>query len=189
MGDVVLIGDSIRMGYQGKVWTELSGRTEIWSPQQNGGDSRRVAENLDAWAMARKPDVVHVNCGLHDLKKEFVTGTPQVPLDEYRENVSQILQGLRDGISGTVIWAMTTPVNEVWHHERKGFDRFEADVKAYNDVAGEICGQLGIAVNDLYEVVMAAGRDALLGSDGVHFEAAGYTLLGKAVADAIRRYV
>lgn len=186
MADVVLIGDSIRMGYEAVVRRELAG-VDVWSSEENGGDSRRVREKLPAWAMAHRPKVVHVNCGLHDLKKDFETGTSQVGLDEYRDNVTAILTQLKQEINGTVIWAMTTPVNEQWHHERKGFDRFEADVRAYNAVAGEICAKLGVVINDLYSVVMAAGRDALLNPDGVHFGEAGCEVLGKAVAAEIRK--
>ena len=70
MPDVVLIGDSIRMGYEAFVRAELPD-LEIWSPQQNGGDSRRIRENLDAWSKVHRPRIIHINCGLHDLKKDF----------------------------------------------------------------------------------------------------------------------
>lgn len=183
MADVVLIGDSIRMGYEAVVRRELVG-VDVWTPEQNGGDSRRVRENVDAWSSVHHPKVVHVNCGLHDLKKDFETGTPQVPLAEYRENVTAIVKALTQ-LDTTVIWALTTPVNETWHHETKGFDRLEADVIAYNEVAKEICLTSGVLINDLYAVVMKAGRDSLLKPDGVHFGEAGCDLLGKAVADSV----
>lgn len=183
---VVLIGDSIRMGYQDVVREQLGDAAEVLSAEQNGGDSRRVLSMLDAWVISQSPDVVHVNCGLHDLKKPFDSDEAQVPLPEYVENVTTILQRLKSEVDGTVIWAHTTPVNQAWHHERKDFDRFEADVTAYNTEAAAICERLGIEVNDLYAVVTAAGRDDLLGPDGVHFGAEGYRLLGEAVAKAIR---
>ena len=71
MKRVVLIGDSIRMGYQATACRELEGLAEVWKPEQNGGTTQKVLENLDEWAIAQKPDIVHVNCGLHDLRKEF----------------------------------------------------------------------------------------------------------------------
>jgi lysophospholipase L1-like esterase len=183
---VVLIGDSIRMGYEKTVREELEGVAEVATAEQNGGDSRRVLAMVDDWALSQSPDVVHVNCGLHDLKKPFDSDEAQVPLAEYTQNVTKILEALKEGVKGTVIWAFTTPVNQAWHHERKGFDRFEADAVAYNEQAKAICERLGVATNDLYDVVMKAGRDALLGPDGVHFGEEGYKVLGKAVASAIR---
>jgi lysophospholipase L1-like esterase len=85
-----------------------------------------------------------------------------------------------------VIWATTTPVNEQWHHETKGFDRFEADVDAYNRAATQIAAKLDMRLNNLYEAVMTSGRDRLLTKDGVHFTAEGSELLGGAVAEAVR---
>ena len=46
---IVLIGDSIRMGYQDHVASELAGRAEVWVPEENGGDSRNVLAHLDQW--------------------------------------------------------------------------------------------------------------------------------------------
>ena len=71
MKKLVLVGDSIRMGYQAYVRRELSGLSDVWAPEQNGGNSANVQKNLDAWIISRAADVVHINCGLHDLKRDF----------------------------------------------------------------------------------------------------------------------
>ena len=189
MNRVVLIGDSIRMGYQATVEKELKGQAEVWEPEANGGNSRKVRENLDAWALSSPSKVIHINCGLHDLKVEFGDEESAVPLAEYKQNVEEILSRLVSKTEAKVIWAATTPVNEAWHHERKGFDRFEAYVTNYNEAAAGICEKMGIPVNDLYSVVMDACRDGLLTPDGVHFLEEGYNLLGKAVARAVRPHL
>ena len=106
---VVLIGDSIRMGYQDHVVSQLAGRAEVWAPEPNGGDSRNVLAHLDQWALARQPNLVHVNCGLHDLKRAFGAES-EVSLAEYERNVRQILQRLQRELNGAVVWATTTPV-------------------------------------------------------------------------------
>jgi len=183
---VVLIGDSIRMGYQRFVQEKLSGEAEVWAPTQNGGTSSNVLANLQEWVISRKPDVVHLNCGLHDIKRDFDSDKNNVPIQEYRENVEKILQNISEKTKAEVIWAMTTPVNEQWHHERKGFDRFEADVEAYNREANQIAQKLGVKINNLYDVVMNVGRDKLLTQDGVHFTEEGSVLLGRAVAEVVR---
>ncbi|MFQ6044503.1 MAG: SGNH/GDSL hydrolase family protein, partial [Candidatus Poribacteria bacterium] len=109
-----------------------------------------------------------------------------VPLQEYRENVEQILRTIKQKTRAEVIWATTTPVNEQWHHETKGFDRFEADVDAYNREATQIAPKLCVRINNLYEVVMKSGRDRLLTKDGVHFTEEGSVSLSRAVAEAVR---
>ena len=57
---------------------------------------------------------------------------------------------------------------------------------AYNQTALEVATRMGVPVNDLYAVIMKAGRDECLSEDGGHLTPAGYELLGKAVAAFIR---
>lgn len=187
MKRVVLIGDSIRMGYQEAVRRELAGLAEVIWTEDNGGDSRKVLANIEAWGIGPGADVIHINAGLHDLKVNRQTHAYQVPVDEYARNIEQILKTLAGRTNATVIWAMTTPVNECWHRERKPFDRFQADVAAYNQKAAEVCAKLGVTVDDIYAVMAQAGPDRYLELDGVHFNEAGYELLGKEVAGVIRR--
>ena len=186
---VILIGDSIRMGYQAAVAGELEGIAEIWGPEQNGGNSENVLNHLDEWALEREAAVIHVNCGLHDLRKDFGAERHAIEPGDYEKNVRQVLERLKAEFRGQMIWAATTPVNEQWHHANKGFDRFEADVDEYNRIASGIAGELGIPIDDLFSVVVDAGRDRLLRDDGVHFGEEGSALLGKAVADCIREYL
>ncbi len=181
---VILIGDSIRMGYQDHVASQLAGRAEVWAPEQNGGDSRKVLAHLDPWVLVRQPNLVHVNCGLHDLKRAFGAAS-EVPLAEYERNVRQILQRLQRVLNGAVVWATTTPVDEAGHHQNKGFDRLEADVEAYNAAACAVAEDLGVPIDDLFAVVQRAGKAQLLTQDGVHFTAAGSQLLARAVAECI----
>jgi lysophospholipase L1-like esterase len=184
---MTLIGDSIRIYYQDVVRRELEGLATVQWPEDNAGTSRNVLQHLEEWVVSRQPDAVHINCGLHDLKREFGACENAVPLPEYRQNVEQILRTVVERTGARVIWATTTPVNEVRHHQTKEFDRFEADVALYNAAAIEACRNLGVPVDDLYRVVMDAGRDRMLGPDGVHFTAEGCRLLGVAVANCLRR--
>lgn len=118
--------------------------------------------------------------------KEFGAEESAVPLKEYGENVRRILTTLKSETGAAVLWAMTTPVNENRHHENKPFDRLEADVDAYNEVATRTATELDVPVSDLFDLIQQAGRDQLLLADGVHFTPEGSELLGKAVAKFIR---
>ena len=186
MRRVVLIGDSIRIGYQAAVERELTGLAEVWGPSENGGTSENVLAHLDEWVIARRPDVVHLNCGLHDLKIERGQDERAVPLPRYRANLETIFRRIRNETDAVIIWATTTPVNERWHREKKDFDRLESDVAAYNQAAAEVANRMDTPIDDLYAVVMEHGRDTVLSPDGVHYSEAGYDLLGRAVAEAIR---
>jgi hypothetical protein len=65
---VALIGDSIRIGYQPYVKQSFNGVAHIWTPVINGGNSRNILNNIQAWMDDAKADIVHINCGLHDIK-------------------------------------------------------------------------------------------------------------------------
>lgn len=65
---VALIGDSIRMGYAPLVAERLRGKARVYSPALNGGDTANVLSKLDEGIFQHQPDVVHLNCGLHDLR-------------------------------------------------------------------------------------------------------------------------
>lgn len=188
MRRIVLVGDSIRMGYEPVVRELLAGRAEVWGPAENCGPSARVLANLQAWALSRRPDVVHLNCGLHDIKRPpnpgpgTGRGAPATPLARYAENVRQMLSALQ-GLSRTrVIWASTTPVHEGRHRSNPEFWRREADVVEYNRAAAAAAGSLGVEVHDLFALVMASGRDRLLKPDGVHYTPEGCRLLAERVA-------
>lgn len=194
MPQLTLIGDSIRMGYQPVVADRLEGKIDVWGPEANGGNTANLLQCLHAWAIARKPaaDTVHINAGLHDLKTVMPDLRDQViPPDHYRRNVRLLLQLLRDHTDAKLIWATTTPVIDERFRTRwnegldVGFLRYNEDVIAYNAVATEICGELNVAVHDLYTVVEQAGPHELMTEDGVHFTEAGYAVLAAAVANAV----
>ena len=42
MQQLILIGDSIRMGYQADVIRELTELADVWAPTQNGGNSANI---------------------------------------------------------------------------------------------------------------------------------------------------
>jgi lysophospholipase L1-like esterase/dienelactone hydrolase len=187
---VVLLGDSIRLGYAPRVIERLKGKAQVISPARNGGDSARILENLDEWVLKHKPDVVHLNCGLHDLKKSRADGTHQVELDQYRENLRQIVARIRKDTDATLVFASTTPIIDA-RHARRGaqFSRSEADVSRYNDAALSVMADLGVPVDDLHWVVEQGGSETMLGPDGTHYTPAGYDRLAEAVSDCILRHL
>ncbi|MEJ7637768.1 MAG: GDSL-type esterase/lipase family protein [Singulisphaera sp.] len=184
---VVLIGDSIRMGYAPVVAEKLKGVAEVVGAKENGGDSRNVLKNLDAWAVAPKPAVIHFNAGLHDLKADTKTGTHQVELDAYRANLERIVKRLEAETSARLIFATTTPVIDERHRAAKPFSREEADVEAYNRAAMAIMKKSAqVVVDDLHALAKGLGPGSMT-ADGVHFTKEGSEALGEQVASAIKK--
>jgi lysophospholipase L1-like esterase len=179
----ILIGDSIRQGYQPLVAEQLAGAVEVWGPAENGGTSANVLAHLEEWVLRREADLVHLNCGLHDLAVEK-NGSHRVEPEDYRANLRRIFDRLKNETGTRLVWAATTPVLDARHHTTKPFDRFEADVQTYNAIALELAA--GLEVNDLHAVIVRGGVAECLGTDGVHMTAMGYALLAGAVAAKIR---
>jgi lysophospholipase L1-like esterase len=181
---VVLVGDSIRMGYAPFVAKRLDGKAIVISPAPNGEDSGNVLRNLEAWVLKEKPDVVHFNAGLHDLKLK--NESYQVPMVEYEKNLKTILERIHKETKAEVIFATTTPIVDSLHAQRKaGFDRLEADVRKYNIAAVSIMKQAGVPINDLHALVEGGGTGTLMSTDGTHYTQEGYEMLAVAVTNSI----
>jgi lysophospholipase L1-like esterase len=180
---VVLIGDSIRLGYAPFVADRLKDVAQVVSVAVNGGDSGNVLKHLDEWAILPKPAVIHLNAGLHDIKTDPKTGARQVDLEVYKANLGKILKMLEQETSARLIFATTTPVLDERHNASKPFLRREADVKTYNREALAIVkSSHAAAINDLHALATRIGPERVLVADGVHFTKAGYEALADQVA-------
>jgi isoamyl acetate esterase len=184
MKNIVLIGDSIRMGYEPTVQHELQGYASVWGSTENGGTSQNVLDHLDEWVMSRQPDIVHVNAGIHDITADIDTKVYRVALDDYRRNVEEILRTIQEKTQSRLIWATTTPVIG----PRTGMQniRRNEDVQAYNEAAVGIAQDLGVEIDDLYALTLRSNPNEIVVPDGVHFTAEGSVLLGKVVAGFLR---
>lgn len=188
---VVLVGDSIRQGYESVVRAELAGVAHVWSPAENGQHSVNLLLNAWTWIVCQQPALVHLNAGMWDTRR-VVRDVPGavVPLDHYRDNVRRLITLTMEHTPARVIWATITPADDAQanagHRLRNLAGRDAADIERYNAAAVEIARELGAAVNDLHGLVMRCGPKQLRMDDGVHFTAEGYAVLGRQVATAIR---
>jgi len=185
MKKIILLGDSIRMVYQPVVIEKLRGEFEVWEPEGNGGTSENVLAHLDEWAIRQTSDIIHLNCGLHDLALKE-DSAPRVPIEAYEGNVRTILSRLKQETSSRIIWATTTPVIDEWHRQVKSFERREEDVLRYNAVATRVAEECRVEIDDLHAVIVSAGPEKCLMPDGVHMNEFGNELLAQAVSDFIR---
>ncbi|MBI3470258.1 MAG: SGNH/GDSL hydrolase family protein [Candidatus Solibacter usitatus] len=101
---VLIIGDSISIGYAPFVREQLAGKAQVERIEGNGADSANILARLDTW-LARGPyDAIAFNCGLHDLK---YTSAHQVPPEQYEANLARIVERLR-ATGAKLIWVTTT---------------------------------------------------------------------------------
>ena len=66
---VVLIGDSIRMGYQPGVIDRLKGWADVWGPEQNCRHSIWALDHFQEWVVSHKPDILSLLLSKFSLLK------------------------------------------------------------------------------------------------------------------------
>jgi lysophospholipase L1-like esterase len=190
---VVLLGDSIRLGYAPIVEKILAGKAVVISPKANGGDSNNLLKHLDEWVIGEQPAIVHFNCGIHDTKKSKTTGQFQVPPDRYEANLRKIIERIRKDTKATILFATTTPLLDdraAKTRTKAEYELLNASVEEYNKIAGKVMREMDLAVNDLYGLLRDPGtRSKLISADGVHFTTEGRETLGKAVATFITKHL
>lgn len=194
--ELVLLGDSIRLGYQSIVEYALQDHLSVWGPEENGRTSAHLLYNAVPWLKHRNPQIAHLNAGLHDLRTLYFDAPPGqtvIPIDQYEENVRRILRFVQEQTEAQPIWATITPVRDELvrkqHHASQDFTRYNEDVIRYNNAARRVAQDLAVPVNDLYQVAWDAGLDKIQQNDGVHFTDEGNKLLAQGVAKAIKPYL
>lgn len=193
---VLLLGDSISIGYTPFVGEVLGAQAHVVRPTLESGRPENCAgttngvKHIARWLAIDGGDwdVIHVNFGLHDLKRvRGDTGKNsndpddprQAAPDVYETQLTRILDAA--GATGArVVFATTTPVpaGELRPH------RDPADVPAYNLTARRVAREADIPINDLYTFVLDRTEPMLRPGD-VHFSPDGSRLLGERVAAAV----
>ncbi len=182
---VLLVGDSISLGYTLPVRELLKDQANVHRALGNSGDTARGLQQLDIWMGTGKWDVIHFNFGLHDLKWLDAAGKyvppeqgKQVnPLPAYEENLRKLVARLK-ATGAKLIWCSTTPVPD------GSAGRVKDAELDYNRVAEKVMKENGVAVDDLH--ALAAAHQAWQLPKNVHFTSEGYRGLAAQVAATIR---
>ena len=190
---VLLIGDSISIGYTVAVREELKGVANVHRPLTNCGPTTRGVAAIDDWLKTggegKNWDVIHFNWGLHDLKymgpngqnladPEAADSAPQVSPADYEKNLRTLVDRLKK-TGATLIWRNTTPVPP----GAKG--RVVGDSVKYNDIAARVMKDNQITTDDLYSFAKERMAEIMLPAN-VHFKPEGSKLLGAEVAKTIK---
>ncbi len=172
---VLLIGDSISMGYTLAVRDELKGVANVHRPPTNCGPTTNGLKNIDKWLGEKKWDVIHFNWGLHDLKYQDDKGAlvsptadgahQQVSPAEYEKNLRELVARLKK-TDAKLIWCSTTPVPE------GAAGRVADDSIKYNAIATKVMQAENVAINDLHAFASERLKDIQQPAN-VHFSPAG----------------
>jgi len=86
---VVLVADSIRSGIRARRGSLPVRKGRRGKHRCQRRRQRNVLRNLEEWVIREKPDIVHLNAGLHDLKVSRQTREYQVPIESIRSEPSK----------------------------------------------------------------------------------------------------
>ena len=186
MKNILLIGDSIRAGYDQYVKESFEGKANVYFPSENCRFAQYILRSFNMWTEeinAGEYDVIHWNAGLWDTLRIYGDEC-LTPLDTYLEFLKRI-QGRIERLypNAKSIFATSTPVRE------SGFIpdyemRYNADVERYNAAAIETLSKRGVIINDLYALLKDTPDS--YHSDQTHFYTAEATeLIGGQVNSVI----
>ncbi|MEA3213567.1 MAG: hypothetical protein QOE70_6624 [Chthoniobacter sp.] len=175
---VLLIGDSISIGYTLPVRELLKGKANVHRIPVLATTTKHTLEQFDAWIGNARWDVIHFNWGLHDLRR-MPDGNPQISLSDYEKNLRLLVDRLRP-LGRRLIWCSTTPVPGT----ELDPPRFNDDVIAYNAIARRVMAENRIPVDDLYAFVVPQA-DRIRKPLNVHFTPKGCIVLAQQVARCI----
>lgn len=177
---VLLIGDSISIGYTLPVRELLAGKANVHRIPANGGPTSRGLANIEKWLGDGRWDVIHFNWGIHDLRKD-ADGERQVGPEEYEQNLRKLVARLK-GTGAKLIWGTTTPIPDGDLIPMRQFGK----VPEYNAIALQVMQENGVAINDLHAAVAPRVAELQTPQD-VHFKSEGYKFLAEQVAGSIRQ--
>jgi hypothetical protein len=187
ISNVLIIGDSISIGYTPFVKEILNGKATVWHPDENCEGTRKGILKIDEWIGSTRWDVIHFNFGLHDLKHvNAKTGEPstkpedprQTDIKQYSKNLKIIIEKLKAS-GAKLIFATTTPVPE-----KSSPLREPEQVLIYNEAALKIMKRENIPVDDLFGLALPKLKELQM-ADNVHFTPEGYRALAEKVSASI----
>jgi acyl-CoA thioesterase-1 len=192
--NVLILGDSISIGYTPFVQEYLKGKANVFRPifedgkPENCQGTTNGVKNIDRWLGSKKWDIIHFNFGLHDIKHvDPTTGknsqNPKHPQQanrkQYKKNLEFIVEKLKT-TGAKLIFATTTPYPDTV----EGPLRKPGMPQKYNRVAVKIMNKNGILINNLHAFMVPRIAE-LQRPNNVHFTEEGSRELAKKVVERI----
>ena len=201
MKNILLLGDSIRQGYEAFVRDGLLGRANVFFPVENGRFAQYTLRALSEWKESLslpQIDIVHWNNGLWDSVhlndrtagcEDAAEGSaafpadrppdgefdaaPMTPPEIYRYYIGRVLTRIRQIFPGAdVVFATTTPVIE---EQAPGVWHSNREIENYNRIAREVLVPRGVYINELGD--FAARNCQALHRDRIHYNDEGSAIL------------
>ena len=188
---VLLIGDSISIGYTPFVKKMFQGRADVRRIPGNGEHTGTGLLKIDQWLGEESWDVIHFNWGLWDLcyrhpesknqgRRDKEKGAVTNPLDVFEVNLERLVIRLKK-TKAKLVWANTTYV------PKGELGRIFGDELKYNQAAARVMEKHGVMTNDLRALTASFSPDLFVAPGDVHYVQEGSRRLGSQVVDTIEK--
>lgn len=197
---VLLLGDSISVGYAPHVKRRLAGVAVVKFAERENGRPRNLGNTrgaLKSLRSGRVPsghfDLIHFNFGQNDFayrnkaippgapgRMDKIKGKITTPIEDYERNLRQIISALEPR-AGTLLWASSTIIPE------DEPARVPGDEVRYNAVADRVMREAGIPTHDLYELTTTFDAAMFVAPGDVHYGPSGSARLAEQIAEEIRK--
>ncbi len=190
---VLIIGDSISIGYFPFVKSALANKAEVYHNAGNAQSSTNGVAKIKTWLGDTRWDVIQFNWGLWDVAYRTPVEKGTGPLDktngkltttpkEYEQNIEKLIHEL-EKTGARLIFVNTTYVPKA----EPG--RNSSDVRKYNRIAEKMMKKHKIIINDLYTPSIGIHSQKGLGTDNVHYSTEGYEALSFYVTNVLERVI
>ena len=205
MKNLLLLGDSIRVGYCNFVKEMLEARANVFFPEDNCRFAQYTLRELQRW-VADYPeiDVVHWNNGLWDSAHLSISGSGDdgeaagvtmkpanvsadyrydeeavTPPEIYEYMLNRVVIRIKQLCpNARIVFATTTPVIE---EQATNIYRSNAEVDLYNDIARNVMKKHNVMVNELGDFAKTLSVEYR--RDWVHYNDEGSRLLAGEIVD------
>lgn len=192
---VLIIGDSISIGYTPFVKEELESVADVFHNPGNAKHTGVGIDSIDTWISDTMDwDVIQFNWGLWDLcyrhpdakvygNRDKVNGDITFSVEKYASNLEFIIKKMKKASDAKLIFVTTSyvPENEA--------GRYMEDAIRYNQSAKSILKEYDILTNDIYNRSKEIHKTHGKGSDDVHYTDKGSELLGKEISKFLLREI
>ena len=187
MKKIILIGDSIRMGYDKYVKDALAGTAEVYYSDDGARFSEYTLRYLSDWkhdnGWGEDIDLIHWNTGLWDVLEMYGEAPISNP-QQYGETIAKIYRQIKLLFPNAkqVFATSTSVIEERYDWTRK---RHNSTIEQYNKIAVDALSKTDCVINDLYTLTKNAPLEIRAG-DPTHF----YTPEGtKLIGDRVLSYI
>ena len=180
---VLIIGDSISIGYTPRVRKLLKGKANVHRPKTNCRWSAYGNEKILDWIGNSKWDLIHFNFGLWDWygwKQE-----KKATLESYAKNLESIVGKLKS-TGAKLVFAVTTPPC-IGPEKKVQFIVSDERAESFNRSALAVMKKNNVIINDLYSLIGNNRKQYQRGVNDVHYNDAGRDLLATEVAKVIHK--